>query len=62
MAYENIPFRVPPRRSDRSAIIYRRQAQTKLGDDKLYRTRRLSHSVIDARYVSESNPYMRTER
>jgi hypothetical protein len=30
--------------------------QTKLGDDKLYRTRRLSHSVIDARYVSESNP------
>jgi hypothetical protein len=44
------------RRSVRSAIIYRRQAQTKLGDDKLYRTRRLSHSVIDARYVSESNP------
>jgi hypothetical protein len=36
--------------------------QTKLGDDELYRTRRLSHSVIDARYVSESNPYMRTER
>jgi hypothetical protein len=59
MAYENIPFRVPPRRSD---LSYRRQAQTKLGDDKLYRTRRLSHSVIDARYVSESNPYMRTER
>jgi hypothetical protein len=59
MAYENIPSRVPPILG--GSIILRRQAD-QLGDDKVYRTRRLSHSVIDARYVSESNPYMRTER
>jgi hypothetical protein len=34
--------------------------QRQLGDDRV--ARKLSHSVIDARSVSESSPYMRTER
>ena len=36
--------------------------QTKLGDDRLYKIRKMSHSVVDIRLVSESSPYMRTER
>ncbi len=36
--------------------------QTKLGDDRLYKIRKMSHSVVDVRLVSESSPYMRTER
>jgi hypothetical protein len=34
--------------------------QAKLGDDRV--VRKMSHSVIDARFVSERSPYMRTER
>jgi hypothetical protein len=34
--------------------------QAKLGDDRI--VRKMSHSVIDARLVSEGSPYMRTER
>jgi hypothetical protein len=34
--------------------------QAKLGDDRI--VRKMAHSVIDARFVSERSPYMRTER
>jgi hypothetical protein len=34
--------------------------QAKLGDDRV--ARKMSHSVIDARFVSERSPYMRNER
>jgi hypothetical protein len=34
--------------------------QAKLGDDRV--ARKMSHSIIDARFVSERSPYMRNER
>jgi hypothetical protein len=34
--------------------------EMKLGEDK--QIRKMSHSVVDARLVSERSPYMRTER
>jgi hypothetical protein len=34
--------------------------QAKLGDDRV--ARKMSYSIIDARFVSESSPYMRNER
>ena len=34
--------------------------QAKLGDDRV--ARKMSDSVIDARFVSERSPYMRNER